>query len=117
MSDDMVIVANAATCLLCGDSIYSGFRHDYATCSCGSCSVDGGCDYFKMSYKDREQVEINHILASEDFLSILIKEIDSSMKSGRNARGIAYAALRAIRDSNANFKIDSQGTIKWICNK
>jgi len=39
------------------------------------------------------------------------------MKSGRNARGVAYAALRAIRDSNANFKIDSQGTIKWICNK
>ena len=113
MSEDMIIVANAAKCLSCGDSIYSAFRHDYTTCSCGNCSLDGGCDYFRTVYKDIDKVKFEHIIASKDFLDELIKEVDSSMNSGRNARGVAYAALRAIRDSGASFKIDDKGTTKW----
>jgi len=113
MSEEMEIVANAATCLSCGDSIYSAFRHDYTTCSCGDCSLDGGCDYFKMSYTDRDQVKIEHIIASKDFLDELIKEVDESIKTGRNARGVAYAALRAIRNSGASFEVNDEGIIKW----
>jgi len=113
MSEDMIIVANAAKCLSCDDSIYSAFRHDYTTCSCGNCSLDGGCDYFRMAYTNKEKVKIEHIVASKDFLDELIKEVDESIKTGRNARGVAYAALRAIRNSGASFEINDKGITKW----
>lgn len=29
--------------------IYSKHRHDYVTCGCGACSIDGGSDYMKIS--------------------------------------------------------------------
>lgn len=31
----------------CGDIIESKSVHDFVTCSCGSCSVDGGYDYLR----------------------------------------------------------------------
>ena len=34
----------AAKCELCGDVIFSCYRHDYQTCSCESTSIDGGQD-------------------------------------------------------------------------
>ena len=39
----------AIKCPKCGDVIYSRCRHDFHTCSCGECSVDGGFDYFRTS--------------------------------------------------------------------
>ena len=36
-------------CPKCKDLIYSVDRHDYRTCKCGECSVDGGKDYFRCS--------------------------------------------------------------------
>lgn len=39
------IYENAATCGACGDYIRSRNRHDFATCSCGALSVDGGSWY------------------------------------------------------------------------
>jgi hypothetical protein len=36
-------------CLRCGDKIYSRARHDLRWCSCGSCAIDGGEDYMKVS--------------------------------------------------------------------
>jgi hypothetical protein len=41
---------NAAECLDCHDIIYSTYRHDYALCSCGQISTDGGKAYNKMSF-------------------------------------------------------------------
>lgn len=32
----------AAKCVSCNDIIYSCYRHDYQTCSCGEASIDGG---------------------------------------------------------------------------
>lgn len=43
------IIKNSIRCNLCGDIIVSEHRHDYVTCSCGFCSVDGGTDYLKRS--------------------------------------------------------------------
>lgn len=34
-------------CPECKEVIYSVNRHDYRTCKCGKCMVDGGKDYFK----------------------------------------------------------------------
>ena len=41
------IYVNRAKCLKCNDIIESKHRHDYVSCKCGACSVDGGHDYLK----------------------------------------------------------------------
>jgi len=48
------ILRNAIQCKLCGDVIESKYRHDYVTCSCGACTVDGGHDYLRRGFKERD---------------------------------------------------------------
>ena len=38
----------AIKCKKCGDIIYSRCLHDYHSCSCGSCAIDGGFDYVRL---------------------------------------------------------------------
>ena len=44
-------IRNAIQCKICGDIIESISVHDFKTCSCGSCSVDGGHDYLRRCAK------------------------------------------------------------------
>ncbi|SFQ64386.1 hypothetical protein SAMN05216422_0883 [Streptococcus equinus] len=44
------IIRNAIQCKHCGETIESVNVHDYVTCSCGACSVDGEHDYLRRSY-------------------------------------------------------------------
>ena len=48
------ITKNAIQCKLCGDIIESTDRHQYLTCKCGACAVDGGHDYLRRSFKDKD---------------------------------------------------------------
>jgi len=48
------IIKNAIQCKLCGDIIESTDRHQYVTCKCGACAVDGGHDYLHRSFKDKD---------------------------------------------------------------
>ena len=48
----MAIIRNAIRCNICGDEIESVSRHDYVTCSCGACAVDGGHDYLRRAFKE-----------------------------------------------------------------
>ena len=41
------IIRNVIRCNHCGDVIQSSYRHNFVTCSCGCCSVDGGLDYLR----------------------------------------------------------------------
>lgn len=41
------IIKNMIQCKDCGDIIESTHRHDYVTCRCGACAVDGGHDYLR----------------------------------------------------------------------
>lgn len=41
------IVHNRIRCLKCGGVIESVTVHDYRTCSCGACAVDGGKAYLR----------------------------------------------------------------------
>ena len=41
---------NMIKCNHCGDIIESAHCHDFATCSCGCCSVDGGTDYLRRCF-------------------------------------------------------------------
>lgn len=43
----MKIIKNAIQCKKCGDIIESVSEHDFKTCSCGACSIDGGKYYLK----------------------------------------------------------------------
>ncbi len=47
------IIKNTIQCKLCGEIIESTDRHQYVTCKCGSCAVDGGHDYLRRSFKDK----------------------------------------------------------------
>jgi len=47
------IIKNAIQCKLCGDIIESTDRHQYVTCKCGACAVDGGHDYLRRCFKDK----------------------------------------------------------------
>ena len=44
------IIRNKIKCRHCGDMIESTYRHDFVTCSCGCCSVDGGHDYLRRGF-------------------------------------------------------------------
>ena len=39
------LVVNKIRCKFCGDIIESTSVHDFKTCKCGKCSVDGGLEY------------------------------------------------------------------------
>lgn len=41
------IKRNAGRCRKCGDIIESTYTHNFVTCSCGACSVDGGKSYLR----------------------------------------------------------------------
>lgn len=43
----MKIIKNAIKCKTCGDIIESKYTHNFVTCSCQTCSVDGGLSYLK----------------------------------------------------------------------
>ena len=48
------IIKNAIQCKICGDVIESTYRHDYVECRCKSCAVDGGHEYLRRSFKDKD---------------------------------------------------------------
>lgn len=47
----MAILRNAIQCKKCGDIIESVSVHDFKSCSCGTCSVDGGHNYLRRCAK------------------------------------------------------------------
>ena len=50
MLDIKRIIKNSIKCNLCGDIIVSKHTHDFVSCKCGRCSVDGGNSYLRRSY-------------------------------------------------------------------
>ena len=61
------IIRNAIQCKLCGDIIESTYRHEYVQCKCGACAVDGGHDYLRRSFKDKDgYIELSETEAITD---------------------------------------------------
>lgn len=50
----MKILKNQIQCRGCGEIIESKFEHDFVTCSCGKCSVDGGNAYLRRLAASKE---------------------------------------------------------------
>lgn len=65
------IIKNSIKCKHCDDIIISKHTHDFVTCKCGCCSVDGGNSYirrcFTNSTDDYEELsEIEYIDDKQD---------------------------------------------------
>lgn len=45
MNDEVKLIANKRVCSSCNEEIWSKHLHDYVTCSCGACFLDGGNGY------------------------------------------------------------------------
>lgn len=63
------IIRNAVKCKHCGDVIESKHCHDYVTCSCGCCSVDGGSDYLRRTFrnsKDEDFIELSETIETDE---------------------------------------------------
>lgn len=61
------ITKNAIQCKLCGDMIESKYRHDYVECKCGACAVDGGHDYLRRCFKEKNcYIDISETVEVED---------------------------------------------------
>lgn len=56
---DSRIIINQIKCLKCGDIITSESVHDFKSCSCGSCAVDGGKDYLRRCGSKEEWEELS----------------------------------------------------------
>jgi hypothetical protein len=96
-----MIVSNQVKCLKCGDTPYSSHRHDFVYCSCGSIAVDGGQEYLRRVGDIHNCVDIS-IDIPEQVVHKCIDAVDWGKDTRRNSRGIAYAVLRALRDSGYN---------------
>ena len=61
----MKIIKNAIRCKICGDEIESSYRHEYVSCSCGACAVDGGHDYLRRSFASKDCYEDVSVIEKE----------------------------------------------------
>lgn len=93
-----MILANAARCLKCGDEIYSGSVHDYSGCGCGEIFVDGGQEYFRAGYKNRENFMDLSIEIDDLTFQMCMSSLDWCDENGRNNLGRVCAMFRALRD-------------------
>lgn len=50
------IIRNRIQCKVCGDIIESVYTHDFKSCSCGRCCVDGGLEYIRRVADDFENI-------------------------------------------------------------
>lgn len=48
------IFSNKIKCKFCGDVIESTFTHDYKTCSCERVAVDGGHEYLRRCFVEKD---------------------------------------------------------------
>lgn len=64
-TDELDHIVSAVKCESCEDIIYSCYRHDYHTCTCGKTTVDGGTDYLRTN---------SPIIGTLDLLTDIFKE-------------------------------------------
>ena len=60
------IIRNAIRCRHCGTVIESTYTHDFVSCPCGACSVDGGHSYLKRSFRSPDDYEDLSVCETEE---------------------------------------------------
>jgi hypothetical protein len=64
--DNRKITKNAIRCKHCFDVIESKRTHDFATCKCGICSVDGGHEYVRVTFATTPENDFEYLTEYED---------------------------------------------------
>ena len=94
-------------CPKCGDKLFSWTTHDFQTCSCGQCFIDGGFDYNHIGWQDDDKYfEVNRVwgsipvwLDNSEYKPRLERTTSFSFKSGL----IEYSELvRQLCDKTKN---------------
>lgn len=65
------IITNKIRCRNCGDIIESKYTHDYVSCSCGNCAVDGGDQYLRRTGEPEDIEELSEVLGDDSDLDEL----------------------------------------------
>ena len=75
------IIRNCIQCTHCGEIIESKHRHDFVTCRCGTCSVDGGLDYTRRTYKNSRDdfIELTEYEEVEDLDWSFIRRVNEEV--------------------------------------
>jgi len=89
-----MIIQNQIKCNKCDDVIYSAHRHDYVSCKCGNCAVDGGIEYLRRTGSDYTDMSMSMPDAA---LEECIMALRWAKETGRNEMGAALAIIRALR--------------------
>ena len=105
-----MIVQNAIICKECDDFIFSRHRHDFVTCSCGACSVDGGQEYLRRSGDD--WLDASWSIEDEIYHECAKAALDAK-NDARNEYGVANAVMCVLRDHG---KIVAEGEYKVMAN-
>lgn len=117
-----IIYRNVICCKHCNDIIESTFTHDYVECKCGRCSVDGGKDYLRRSFVEKDDfLELAVCLYADekwneltvDYKEIWKKLVDCNMIKAdlREQLGISQGCIAKMGKKNP-IKLD---TIFDIC--
>ena len=56
MGDVQYTLVDAIQCVSCFDVIYSRARHDFHSCTCGQVSIDGGFNYTRVVWNDKQEM-------------------------------------------------------------
>ena len=111
------IIHNRGRCKLCGDIIESTDRHEFVTCRCGACSVDGGHDYLRRCFASPDYFEeLSVIKPCGDSYE---NASDSNPKSDPDAviDAAAKRILEEYRDAFTELAKGSDGMHLFLCYK
>lgn len=99
---DLIIISNKIKCNYCGDVIESKHVHDFKYCSCKRVFVDGGHEYMRRGFKEkddytelseyreatyedkekeREKNRLRELKEREDFIRIMNMVLDKEKKN------------------------------------
>ena len=60
------LIRNRLKCKLCGDIIESTHGHDWNSCSCEACFIDGGLNYVRWGARSMDDIELMPEYEGED---------------------------------------------------
>ena len=97
-----IIVENSIRCQQCGDVIVSTHRHDFVTCSCGQCSVDGGHTYLRRCGDGYEELSVTEQWREPKVGDVL--ELLVPIKTAAGKRYDVGDGLKLIEPSETNYR-------------
>ena len=69
-------------CLLCNDTIESKYTHNFVSCKCNNCYIDGGQDYLHFGGNDFSKILIILMMAQK-YWQMMKKNIKRNMRNGK----------------------------------